>query len=57
MLDGYFADLDLEVQDRAYELGDDYGEEQSTVDRICLEFGLTEAEVIAVLQGDYEVTV
>ena len=35
-------------------LGDDFGDNQATLDRICEEFGLTEDEVLNILQGDYD---
>ena len=51
---GYFAQPEIEVMERAYELGDDFGDNQAALDRICEEFGLTEDEVLNILQGDYD---
>lgn len=51
---GFFSDMEIEIRERAYELGDDFGDNQRTLDVICEEFNITQDEVLEVLQGEYD---
>jgi hypothetical protein len=46
--------IDLQIQTMAHELGDDFGFEDSTVEYIASELQLSEDEVRAVLDSDYD---
>ena len=51
---GYFSNLQIEVMERAEQLGDTYGERLEVLEQIAAEFDITPEEVQTILQGEYD---